>query len=79
MATTIKNVLGTLLLALLLPLWMVLGLAFVAIVVARQLYWWGRGNTTVTSRPASRVTSSPRVVSAPDARLDGKNDDRWIV
>jgi hypothetical protein len=30
------------------------------VVVARQLYWWARGNTTVVSRSTERVKSSPR-------------------
>jgi hypothetical protein len=55
--TVVKDVIGILLIALLLPLWMALGLGIVAVVVVRQLYWWARGNTTVASRLA-RVRSS---------------------
>lgn len=32
------------------PLWIALLLGYAAVVLARQLYWWARGNTTTTSR-----------------------------
>jgi hypothetical protein len=48
--TTLKDVVGVLLLAFLLPVWMALGVGAVVVVVARQLYWWARGNTSVASR-----------------------------
>lgn len=48
----LRDSLGILLLVLLLPLWMAVGLGFVALVVARHLYWWARGNTTAVSRGA---------------------------
>jgi hypothetical protein len=57
--TTFKDVAGALLLTLLLPVWMALGLVALGVIVARQLYWWARGNTTAVSRSAS-ATSSPR-------------------
>ena len=59
MLNTFKDVVGVLLLAFLLPVWMALGLGVVAFVIGRQLYWWARGNTTAVSRLA-RVRSSPR-------------------
>lgn len=55
-----KDALGLLLLAVLLPVWIALGLGVVAVVVGRQLYWWARGNTTVVSRLSARVKSSSR-------------------
>jgi hypothetical protein len=55
-----KDALGLLLLAVLLPVWIALGLGVVAVVVGRQLYWWARGNTSVVSRLSARVMSSSR-------------------
>lgn len=55
---TLRDSLGVLLLVLLLPLWMAVGLGFVALVVARHLYWWARGNTTAVSRGAAGSTRS---------------------
>ena len=66
MLNALKDVLGVLLLAFLLPVWMAVGLGVVAVVVARQLYWWGRGNTTVVSRLAASVRSPSRHRPAPD-------------
>jgi hypothetical protein len=43
----------------LVPVFMALTLGAGLVIVARHLYWWGRGNTTSTSRPsrgASTVT-----------------------
>jgi hypothetical protein len=64
--TAFKDLLGVLLLAFLLPVWMVLGLAAVGVVATRQLYWWAHGNTSVASRPAARtvIVGSPRGVPA---------------
>lgn len=59
MPTAFKDVVGVLLLVFLLPVWMALGLGAVAVVVARQLYWWARGNTSVVSRLSRRVRSAP--------------------
>jgi hypothetical protein len=50
--TTFKDLAGTLLVTLLLPVWMALGLGVLGVIVIRQLYWWARGNTTAVSRPA---------------------------
>ena len=58
--TAIKDIVGVLLLAFLLPLWLAVALGVVALVVARQLYWWARGSRTVVSRSTERVRSSPR-------------------
>jgi hypothetical protein len=58
--TAVKDVIGLLLLAFLLPVWIVLGVAIVAVVTARQLYRRARGNTTVVSRLAARVRSLQR-------------------
>ena len=55
--TTFKDVAGALLLVFLLPVWMALGLVAVGAVVARQLYWWARGNTTVVSRVAAHASA----------------------
>jgi hypothetical protein len=60
MPTAVKDVVGALLLVFLLPLWMAAGLGAVLVVVARQLYWWVRGNTSAVSRPSTHETSSPR-------------------
>lgn len=56
--TTLKDIVGLLLLMLLLPLWMAVGLGFVGLVVGRHLYWWARGNTTAVSRGSSGSTPS---------------------
>jgi hypothetical protein len=48
--TVLKDLVWLLAFTLLLPLWMALGLAFVAVIGSRQMYWWIRGNTTATSR-----------------------------
>jgi hypothetical protein len=58
--TALKDIVWVLLLVSLLPVWMALGLGVVTAIVARQLYWWARGNTTVASRLAARVRWSPR-------------------
>ena len=63
--TPVKDVVGVLLLAFLLPVWMAIGLGVVAVVIARQLYWWARGNTTVVSRLAARVRPPSRHRRAP--------------
>jgi len=65
MLTVCKNIVGVLLLVFLLPVWMALGLGAVVVIVARQLYWWARGNTTVASRLAARARWSPRHGRAP--------------
>ena len=36
----------------LMPLFMAATLGAGLVIVARHLYWWGRGNTTSTSRPS---------------------------
>ena len=56
--TTLKDIVGVVLLMLLLPLWMAFGLGFVGVVVARHLYWWARGNTTAVSRRSGGSTPS---------------------
>lgn len=66
MLTAIKDVGGVLLLAFLLPVWIAVGLAGIAFVVIRHLYWWCRGNTTETSRPGTHVGPSSSATSAPD-------------
>ena len=53
--TAFKDVVGLLLLAFLLPLWIPLGLGALVVVVARQLYWWVRGNTSSASRVPALV------------------------
>lgn len=58
--TAFKDLIGVLLLVFLLPVVMAVGLGVVALVVARQLYWWARGNTTAVSRSMERARSSPR-------------------
>ena len=58
--TAFKDVIGVLLLALLLPVWIVLGIGFVAVVVIRQRYRRARGHTNVVSRLAARVRSLQR-------------------
>lgn len=65
MLTAIKDVGGVLLLVFLLPVWIAVGLAGMAFVVIRHLYWWCRGNTTDTSRPGTRVGGSPSPTSMP--------------
>jgi hypothetical protein len=44
--TAVNDLVGILLLVFLLPVWMALGLGAVAVVAARQLYWWARGYTS---------------------------------
>jgi hypothetical protein len=46
----LKDLGWLLLIVVLLPLWMGLGLAAIAFVSAKQLYLWGRSNTTSLSR-----------------------------
>lgn len=48
--TYIKDIGWLLLIGLLLPLLMALALGSLAVIVARHLYWWARGNTTAVSR-----------------------------
>ena len=67
MLTVLKDVVGSLLLVFLLPLWMAVGLGAVAVVAFRQLYWWARGNTTVLSRPSSAG-------AGPSSRAEGFPD-----
>lgn len=43
----------------LMPLFMALALGAGLVIVGRHLYWWGRGNTTSTSR-VSRGDSAVR-------------------
>jgi hypothetical protein len=50
LVTYIKDIGWLLLIGLLLPLLMALALASLVVIVARQLYWWARGNTTALSR-----------------------------
>ena len=59
MLNALKDVLGVLLLAFLLPVWMAVGLGAVVVIVARQLYWWVRSNTSAASRVAADVPSPP--------------------
>lgn len=62
--TAFKDLAGTLLIVLLLPLWMALGLGGLLVILARQLYWWARGNTTLVSRSAPATPAlSVEVVS----------------
>lgn len=58
--TAFKDLVGLLLLAALLPVWMVAGLAALLVVVMRQLLWWARDNTTAVSRATAPVTSPPQ-------------------
>jgi hypothetical protein len=59
MKGTLPTALGDGALALLaiaaLPLWIALLLGYAALVVARHIYWWARGNTTATSRVPSPI------------------------
>ena len=48
--TAMRDLVWVLLLALLLPVWMALGLVALIVILTRQLYWWARGNTTEVSR-----------------------------
>jgi hypothetical protein len=48
-----------------LPLWVFLLLAYATVVVARQLYWWVRGNTSATSRVLSAL-ARPRTRTSPE-------------
>jgi hypothetical protein len=50
--TFVKDIGWLLLIALLLLPLMAIGLVCIGVIVARQLYWWARGNTTAVSRPA---------------------------
>ena len=47
--TALKDLVGTLLIVALLPLWMVVGLVAVVVIVVRQLLWWARAHTTSVS------------------------------
>jgi len=60
---TLKDTVGVLLLVALLPLWMAAALGFVALVVARHLYWWARGNTTAVSRGSGESTAPAPLLS----------------
>jgi hypothetical protein len=62
--TALKDVVGLVLIAFLLPVWMVLGLGALVVVITRQLYWWARGNTSVVSRSAALVRAFPRYRAA---------------
>ena len=50
--TFLKDIGWLLLIAVLLLPLMAIGLVCMVVIVARQLYWWARGNTTAASRPA---------------------------
>ena len=69
MLTTVKDVVGALLIASLLPVWMAVGLGAVIVIVARQLYWWVRSNTSAASRVAAGVPSAPPYPSHPSTSL----------
>jgi hypothetical protein len=58
LVTFIKDLGWVLLIGLLAPVWIVFGLAALAFVVARHLYWWARGNTTAVSRHGGRSRST---------------------
>lgn len=55
--TYLKDIGWLVLAGALMPLFMALTLGAGLVIVARHLYWWGRGNTTSTSR-VSRGDSS---------------------
>ena len=73
--TAFKDVAGLLVLAFLLPLWMALGFGALVVLVARQLYWWTRGNTSAASRVPAPVTAwlsrRTRRASPPDPLVTG--------
>jgi hypothetical protein len=48
--TLLKDIGWLLLAGAAIPLFMALTLGAALVVVVRHLYWWGRGNTTPTSR-----------------------------
>jgi hypothetical protein len=52
--TFLKDIGWLVLIVFFLPLLAAAGLVSVVVIVGRQLYWWARGNTTATSRPAPR-------------------------
>jgi len=58
LVTVIRDIGWFLLIVLLLPLWLMMGLAALAFVVARHLYWWARDDTTGVSRHEGRLRSS---------------------
>lgn len=68
MLTAFKDVVGALLLAFLLPVWMALGLGIGAVILTRQLYWWTRGNTTAVSRSTRSARSLPSDTPTPGTR-----------
>ena len=69
MLTAVKDVVGVLLIAFLLPVWMAVGLGAVVVIVARQLYWWVRSNTSGASRVAAGGPSPPHHPSQPSTSL----------
>jgi hypothetical protein len=48
--TILKNIGWLLLAGALIPVFMALTVGAGLVIVGRHLYWWGRGNTTPTSR-----------------------------
>lgn len=78
--TAVKDVVGVLLLAFLLPVWLILGLGAAAFILTRQLYWWARGNTTAVSRSTERIRSPPlRRVSIASPRPARASDSMAAV
>jgi hypothetical protein len=77
--TAIKDVVGVLLLAFLLPVWMALGLVAAAVVLIRQLYWWLRSNTPVVSRLATGGTAPPVDPPPPGVRRAPTPDPLALV
>jgi hypothetical protein len=74
--TFLKDIGWLVLIAFFLPLLAAAGLVSLVVIIGRHLYWWARGNTTATSRPAppERWWAPWRRSASGDQRVPASSD-----